>query len=82
MPRTKIVSNSTEFDKALHDLWDDIDLDTSAESFKIPIKDLIKKHVVGEHEVIFDLANPAYTVGRNVVRQEQRQILYGNKVLW
>lgn len=46
---------------------------------KQAIRSLILEDVIGEHEVIHDLANPAYTVGRNVVRQEQRLIVQEDK---
>ena len=81
------MSEVTEFDKELGraldmvmEGWSDYASAIEAkEGAKQYIKQAVEKYIIGEHETIIDLANPAYTVGRNVVRQEQRQTLWGNK---
>lgn len=47
-----IANTPTEFDKALHDIWDELDLNTSAENFKSAIKQAVDKYVIGGDEPI------------------------------
>jgi len=82
------MSEVTDFDKELDIAIDElygylgyehVKSSVLRSNLKHTIKRAVEKYIIGEHETIIDLANPAYTVGRNVVRQEQRQYLWGNK---